>query len=54
LSGVARVSSQVNRVKRLKEALRALEARQKDPPDVHGGRTGSPTVRHVLEGGLTR
>ncbi len=54
LSGVARVPSQVNRVNRLKEALRALEARQKDPPDVQGGRTGSPTVRHVLEGGLTR
>jgi hypothetical protein len=54
LSGVARVPAQVNRVKRLKEALRALEARQNDSERAQEERTSSTGVCHALESGLPR
>jgi hypothetical protein len=47
LSGAARVPSQVNRVKRLNEALCALEARQQESSRKQAEKSGSPGV-HTL------
>jgi hypothetical protein len=51
LSGVVQVPSQVSRVNRLKEALRALEVCQQALPHAQRERGGATGVRCTLQGG---